>query len=264
MNRRAAYLDAMGVGPVWLLRAAAPEAPVAEPEEVAPSPTQPVPPPPALAETKSTDTAWADAGPAAPVSDDAIAAMDWSQLRSAVASCTRCSLCRNGGKPVPGSGARQARWMVVAGASNQADDKARQPLAGDPGILLDNMMKAVGLVRQEQVYVTNLVKCRPVGSSGAERAPAVDEVAACRPFVEREIALSGAALVLSLGQIAANGLRGEPLGQPLAASRGTVHEVHGVPLVATLHPGELLRQGADKAQAWIDLCLASAGDVGTN
>src|SRR5690606_33839003 len=93
-------------------------------------------------------------------------------------------------------------------------------------------------------------------ANGGDRAPTAEEAAACRPFVERELALTGAGVVLTLGQIAANGLLGKALQEPLAGTRGRTHALGAVPLVATLHPGELLRRGGDKALAWADLCRA--------
>jgi DNA polymerase len=200
----------------------------------------------------------AEAGPATAPADEDIAGMDWTQLRAAVAACTRCGACKDGHKPVYGAGAQQARWFVVAGASTAADEQAAQPLAGDTGKLLDNMLAAVGLSREQDAYVTNLVKCRPMSAKGGDRAPTADEATACRPYLERELALTNAGTVLTLGQIAADGLLGKPLSEPLSGSRGAVHELNGVPLVATLHPGELLRRGADKALAWADLCRARA------
>ena len=124
------------------------------------------------------------------------------------------------------------------------------------------MLHAVGLSRERDVYVTPLVKCRPTNAKGGERAPSEEEVAACRPFVERELALSGARTVLTLGQVAANGLLGRPLQEPLAGLRGQTHRFGGKALVTTLHPGELLRRGADKALAWADLCRARSLDGG--
>jgi DNA polymerase len=221
---------------------------------------EPVPPPP------ETDAAWDDAALPREATPEQIAAMDWDQLQLAIAACRRCSACRDGRAPVPGTGARQASWLVAAGASTAADEKARLPLAGDPGKLLDNMLAAVGLARTREVYITNLIKCRPTTTAGAERAPTADEAAACRPYLERELALTGAGTVLTLGQIAANTLLGRPLAEPLAGARGQAHALRAgerqVALVATLHPGELLRRGADKAQAWADLCRArAAGDA---
>lgn len=236
---------------------APPPAPVRPPERDpawGPIPVTAAPPPPA----------WTPPPPPEPepdpfaVDEAAIAAMDWDELRSAIANCQRCGACAGGAKPVYGAGAREARWFVSAGASSAADEKAGAPLSGEAGKLLDNMLAAVDLSRERDVYVTNLVKCRPTTANGGDRAPTQDEAAACRPFLERELALTGASTVLTLGQIAANGLLGKPLQEPLAGSRGAVHAFGAASLVATLHPGELLRRGLDKAQAWADLCRARA------
>ncbi len=296
-RRSAAFLQEMGITPLWSVRgaaghvhshvepapeqaaAAAPPAGYSEAHLPASSPPPSAPyseahlpassPPPSVpyseahlpnrAPTPVPDSAWGDEPAAPPATDAEIAAMDWTQLKAAIASCTRCDLCKTR-KPVYGSGALKARWLVAAGATTAADEKERQPLAGDAGKLLVNMLAAVELAREADVYATNLIKCRPVSGNGGDRAPTPDEANACRPYVERELALTGATMVLTLGQIAANALQRKPLQEPLAGSRGQVHELNGVKLVATLHPGELLRRGADKALAWTDLCLARAHD----
>jgi len=237
-ERDAAFLAEMGIAPLWQVRAAAPA-----PEEAV-APVAEVPPP----EVPVTE---------APAEPD-IGQMDWRSLNNAIAACARCG-CKDGKKSVAGDGARAAVWMVVAGATTVLDETERQPLAGAPGKLLDNMLKAVQLSREENVYVTNLVKCRLVSASGGERAPTADEVAACRPFVARELALCGAGVVLTLGQVATNALLDQPAQAPLAGSRGVVHQFNGAALVATLHPGELLKRPLDKALAWADLCLARGG-----
>lgn len=272
-NRDAAFLAEMGISPLWNARgseaapAAEAEAAVSAAVTVAPSapavaaaPYQPMPSP-APAPGSKIDTAWGDAAPPPPATDEEIARMDWRALNAAIAACSRCG-CKGERKPVLGNGARAALWMVAAGASTAADEQDRQPLAGDPGKLLANMLAAVRLSREENVYVTNLIKCRPTSANGGDRAPSADEAAACRPFLARELALCGAGTVLTLGQVAANALLGKPLQEPLAGTRGSVHQVDGVPLVATLHPGELLRRGADKALAWADLCLAKSANAG--
>jgi DNA polymerase len=214
----------------------------------------------ALAPVPPEDLAWDDAALPADASPEEIAQMDWDQLQLAIAACRRCSACRDGRAPVPGTGAKKARWLVAAGASTSADEKARIPLAGEPGKLLDNMLAAVELSRERDVYITNLIKCRPTTSGGGERAPTQEEAAACRPYLERELALTGAGTVLTLGQIAANTLLGRPLAEPLASARGRAYPLGAgeATLVATLHPGELLRRGGDKALAWADLCRARA------
>ncbi|WP_229219779.1 uracil-DNA glycosylase [Rugamonas fusca] len=198
-------------------------------------------------------TAWFDDAPAparpAPVSEQAIAAMDWPALKNAIASCTRCELCATRRATVQGRGHTGAQWMAITAAPNRLDEKEGRSVAGEAGQLLDNMLKAIGLTMESDVYLTGLVKCRPSGDDGAERPPTPDEVAACRPFLERELALTGAGMVLTFGQAAAKGLLG-------VASRGKVHRYGELPVVATYHPADLLRLPEDKAKAWADLCLA--------
>ena len=263
-SRSAAFLQEMGITPLWTLRGA-----TAEPEvEAAPvaEASTPQPAAPATAAARTTpavpagDSAWGEEPPAAPATDEEIAQMDWVQLKAAIASCTRCGLCQGGRKPVYGAGAQKAAWFVAAGASTTLDEKERKPVSGDAGKLLANMLAAVELSRESNAYVTNLIKCRPASANGGDRAPTLEEASSCRPYLDRELALTGATMVLTLGQIAANALQGKPLQEPLAGSRGQVHDINGVKLVATLHPGELLRRGADKALAWADLCLAKSHD----
>ena len=273
-SRSAAFLQEMGITPLWTLRGAvdaiieeviAAQAPAGYSEAHLPASSPPPSVPyseahlPNRAPTPVADSAWGEEPPAPPATDEQIAVMDWPQLKGAIASCTRCDLCK-GRKPVYGGGALKAKWFEAAGAATAADEKERQPLAGDAGKLLVNMLAAVDLARDTEVFVTNLIKCRPASANGGDRAPTMEEANACRPYLERELALTGAGMVLTLGQIAANALQAKPLQEPLAGSRGQVHDINGVKLVATLHPGELLRRGADKALAWADLCLARAHD----
>jgi uracil-DNA glycosylase family 4 len=283
-GRDALFLNEMGIGPLWQLRAVAPSAEASDdvaPEvaavqapdavaaaSVAPSAPVPVPDPAPVARGSTplsappyrnpppveSDAAWDDGSHAAPAAPD-VATLDWAGLRQAIAGCKDCA-CGEGRKPVYGAGPRQARWLIAAGTPSALDEQAGQPLSGEPGKLLDNMLHAVGLSRERDAYVTPLVKCRPVNAKGGERAPTPEEVTACRPFLERELALTGASTVLTMGQVAANGLLGRALQEPLAGVRGEVHKLGEVPLVATLHPGELLLRGADKALAWADLCRA--------
>jgi DNA polymerase len=225
--RSAAFLQEMGITPLWTPRNTQPEA--AAPET-------------------------------APAGGDDIAHMGWAELRAAMLECKRCSACKGGGKPVPASGPEQAVWFVAAGAATASDEKEGRPISGDAGKLFDNMLAAVQLERVETTYVSNLVKCRPLSANGGDRAPTADEVESCRPFLERELQLTGAHMLLTVGQVAANSLLGKPLPEALAGSRSTVHQFSGVNMVATLHPGELLRRPADKAMAWADLCLARQHD----
>jgi DNA polymerase len=181
--------------------------------------------------------------------------MEWPELQAAVRSCTRCRLCETRRAAVPGSGDEHARWMVLGLAPAPADEKAEQPFAGAPGQLLQNMLKAVDLSTQRGAYVTTLVKCRAVADDGGERLPAADELAACRPYLQRELALTGAGLALTLGGVTAKGLLG-------MAARGKVLRHGELPVVATFHPADLLKKPEDKARAWADLCLARSAHAG--
>jgi DNA polymerase len=203
-------------------------------------------------------TAWFDEAPApartAPVSDEAIAAMDWPALKTAVSTCTRCSLCDTRRNAVNGRGAGDASWIAIAAAPSRLDEKDKQPVTGEAGLLLDNMLKAISLKSDTDVYVTNLVKCRPSSPDGSDRVPTADELTACRPFFDRELVLTGATMGMTFGQFAAKGLMMGP------AARGKVmrYGAAELPVVATYHPDDLLRKPEDKAKAWGDLCLAKA------
>lgn len=269
--RDAVFLAEMGIGPLWQLRAA-PATEQGEPAQAVPEPVpEPVPAqvsaparvlsaPPYRDPEPQAAPAWVETPEAPP--EPGIEALDWDGLARAINTCTRCTACAGERRRVPGSGPRQAHWLVASGAPSSIDEQEGTPLAGEPGVLLDNMLQAVGLSRARDAYVTPLLKCRPVNARGGERAPTAEEIAACRPYIERELALTGAQLVLTLGQVAANGLLDQPLSTPLAASRDSVHAVGKARLVATLHPAELLQRGGDKALAWRDLCRARALDDG--
>jgi DNA polymerase len=181
------------------------------------------------------------------VSAQAIAAMDWNQLAAAAASCTRCALCRSRGNAVFGRGALDATLMVLGSAPNDIDEAAGAPVGGAPGQLLENMLRAIDLGPQ-QVYLTNLIKCRaPAGAATPE------QMAACQPYLERELTLlSHARTVLALGQQAAASVLPAGALQDALGARA---------VVATLHPAEVLQNeklpamARAKARIWGDLCL---------
>ena len=245
-------------------------APIASPAPVAasavpvatPTPAPAYAPPLSAAEpvasTEEDSTSWFDEAPAPPraepVSDEAIAVMDWDTLRTAVSTCTRCSLCETRRNAVNGRGAGQASWIAIAAAPSRLDEKENQAVAGEAGQLLDNMLKAIAVKPETDLYITNLVKCRPSTADGAERAPSGEELLACRPYLQRELALTGATMAITFGQYAAKGLMMGP------AARGKVmrYGAAELPVVATYHPDDLLRRPEDKAKAWGDLCLAKA------
>jgi uracil-DNA glycosylase len=179
-----------------------------------------------------------------------IARMDWPALKDAVRTCTACALHGRRTQTVFGVGDQQADWLFVGEGPGAEEDARGEPFVGQAGRLLDNMLLAIGLKRGRDVYIANVVKCRPPGN----RAPEPYEAGECEPFLLRQIALIQPRLIVALGKTAAgNLLRSEA---SVASMRGRLHAFHGVPLVVTYHPAYLLRNLPDKAKAWEDLCMA--------
>lgn len=181
--------------------------------------------------------------------------MDWPTLRDTVTGCEACGLCRGRRNTVFGVGNTRARWMLVGEAPGEQEDRLGEPFVGRAGQLLDRMLAATGLTRAEdeaerQVYIANVIKCRPPGN----RNPLPEEVAQCEPYLLRQVALVQPSLILAMGRFAVQSLLKSS--DPIGRLRGRVHDYHGVPLVVTYHPAYLLRNPADKALAWDDLCLA--------
>jgi len=177
--------------------------------------------------------------------------VDWPELESRVAACTRCALHATRTQAVFGVGSRAAQWLVVGEAPGAEEDARGEPFVGRAGQLLNSMLRAVGL-RREEVYIANVLKCRPPGN----RDPSPFEAAECLPYLEQQIALLKPRILLAVGRIAAqNLLRTE---SPLGRLRLHVHHFgrSQVPLIATYHPAYLLRTPADKRKAWEDLKFA--------
>ena len=240
-GRRLRYLQAMGIQ-LWVPRAApAPPAPAAPPETPGPVET---PPPPAPEATAGGEAAW-------------------ERLRAEVLGCTRCGLCERRTQAVFGVGDRQASWLVVGEGPGADEDRLGEPFVGRAGRLLDEMLRAIGLERGEGVYIANVVKCRPPQN----RDPRPEEVAACLPYLHRQIALLRPRLILAVGRIAAQHLLHTD--RPLAALRRRIWRLEapadlpagegppsGVAVVVTYHPAYLLRSPQDKRKAWEDLLFA--------
>jgi DNA polymerase len=184
--------------------------------------------------------------------------MDWAELESAVAQCVACPLSQTRKQTVFGVGNRTAEWMLVGEAPGAEEDARGEPFVGQAGRLLDNMLAALGLSRRgadrDAVFIANVLKCRPPGN----RNPEPGEVQECEPFLQRQIELVHPKIVLVMGRFAAQSLLGSDAS--IASLRGKVHriEIAGrrVPVVVTYHPAYLLRNLADKAKSWADLCLA--------
>ena len=191
-----------------------------------------------------------------------IATMDWDALARTAADCQACGLCAGRSHSMLSAQAgRRARWMVVGDPPDEDEDAAGQPFTGEAGLLLANMLKAVGATRGElapgleAAYVTTVSKCRPPQG----RVPQAAELAQCAAYLQREIALVQPAVILAMGRFANQVLLQDYPQEavlPLGRQRGQVYRYQGVPVLVTYTPQALLRQAADKAKAWADLCLA--------
>lgn len=192
-------------------------------------------------------TAWlARARP--DVRTDGVPGLDWDALEAAVRDCRLCGLCETRTQTVFGTGERKARLMVIGEAPGAEEDRRGEPFVGRAGQLLNSMLAAAGFERSE-VYIANVLKCRPPDN----RDPGAQEAARCLPYLRRQIELVGPAVILCVGRIAAQRLLGRE--ESLARMRGQVHTFGGVPVVVTYHPAYLLRSPTEKRKAWIDLKL---------
>ncbi len=249
--RRAQIWHAMGMGPLWQERGSAASAQAVEEVAVA-SHAPPASPAavPALAAARPVSAGTAR---------DEIAILPWDALQQAVSGCTACALSRSRKQTVFGVGHPQAHWMLVGEAPGAEEDVRGEPFVGQAGRLLDNMLGSIGLSRAADdpataVYIANVLKCRPPGNRNPEAA----EVAQCEPFLLRQIALLNPRVVLVMGRFAAQSLLATEAS--IASLRGRTHQIEvagrKVPVVVTYHPAYLLRNLADKAKSWADLCLA--------
>ena len=228
-GRRLAYLEALGVD-VYVRRALAP-APVQMPVQEA------LPAVPAL--------------PAAVAGAVPEASLDWEPLRAMVSACTRCSLHETRTQTVFGVGNPRAKWMFIGEAPGADEDRQGEPFVGRAGQLLTSMLKAMGFAR-EDVYIANVLKCRPPGN----RDPKPEEALRCRGYLDRQIELVAPSLIVAVGRIAAQNLLATDTA--LARLRGKVHTLgpRGWPLIVTYHPAYLLRSPGEKRKAWQDLLFA--------
>jgi DNA polymerase len=205
-----------------------------EPQEDHPiPPRKTMPAPPAIA-------------PAVPTADRAAALQI---IRDEIGDCTRCALHSGRHKLVFGDGSPSARLMFVGEGPGADEDAQGLPFVGKAGQLLNNMINAMGLKREE-VYIANVVKCRPPGN----RVPEPEEANTCSPFLFGQIDVIRPEVLVALGATAATYLLGQR--QPLAGLRGRVHFVRGTKLIVTYHPAYLLRDPRQKKEAWADLQIA--------
>ena len=211
MSRRAEVLAEMGIAPIWRLRT---QERVDKQSETIPSPE------------------------------------GWIPLRAAVSGCTKCGLHKTRTQTVFGVGDENADWMLIGEAPGAEEDRLGDPFVGQAGKLLDNMLAAIGLSRRNNVYIANVLKCRPPGN----RNPAPEEVEQCSPHLLKQIELIKPKLIVAMGRFAAQTLLNTDAA--VGSLRGRVHSYAGVPLIVTYHPAYLLRTLEDKAKAWEDLLFA--------
>ena len=220
------WLNAMGVDPFWIVED--------QPQALAP----------AAQATIEVPQAQTELPP------------DWDTLESQIRSCKRCDLCQGRKQAVPGSGDRQADWLLVGEAPGAEEDMAGLPFVGQAGKLLDAMMAALGLKRDKGVYLANAVKCRPPEN----RTPDSREIDACNAFLDQQIGWIQPKVILALGRSAAYAVLGQEAS--IQSLRGSVHyRQQGdqkIPVIVTYHPAYLLRQSAEKWKAWQDLLMADS------
>lgn len=230
---RREYLSAMGI-PIWELRATATATASA--------------PPSAHATPISANAATAPALARSPADPPLL---DWPQLENAVRECRACALHTSRTQTVFGVGNRSAQWLFVGEAPGAEEDRRGEPFVGRAGQLLNAMLLAIGLQR-EQIFIANVLKCRPPEN----RDPQGEEVNCCEPYLIRQIELIAPKIIIAMGRFAAHSLLKTDLA--LAKLRGQRLNYHGTPLIVTYHPAYLLRNPIDKRKVWQDLQLAQA------
>lgn len=262
-------LQEMGLGPIWKLRSQAVVPEASAPHAAGGIDVDPAPAPEPLEEGPVEDYALAFAGqednlievdvgdpvaavPAVDTRANAILRMDWPQLREAVAECTACALSKSRRNTVFGVGNQVAPWMIIGEAPGAEEDARGDPFVGQAGQLLDAMLAAIGMTRERDVFIANVLKCRPP----ANRNPEPEEVARCLPHLLRQVALVKPRLILLMGRFAAHALL--ETDASIASLRGRVHQVAATPAIVTYHPAYLLRTPLDKAKSWEDLVFARA------
>jgi uracil-DNA glycosylase family 4 len=187
--------------------------------------------------------------PVPTTSDVDVSQLGWPELQSAVSSCVACALHESRTNTVFGVGDYQAEVMVIGEAPSADEDQQGEPFVGSAGQLLNNMLLAIGYQR-EQVYIANILKCRPPG----DRDPQPEEVSQCESYLKRQIAMVKPKVILAVGRIAAHNLM--KVETPIGQMRGKLYQYGETPVVVTYHPAYLLRKPSEKAKSWDDLRFA--------
>lgn len=231
LNREQMLVE-MGISPLWVLRETQ-----AVPASI-PEPIMPISDAGEVAIEVPT-SALVSVGP-----------LDWPALEESIRHCRNCGLCQQRKQAVPGVGDRNPDWLFIGEGPGAEEDARGEPFVGPAGKLLDAMLAAIDLARGNRVYIANAVKCRPPNN----RTPEAAEMAACRPWLEQQIALLKPRVIVLLGKAAAHSVLGDD--RALGAMRGQRFDYQGVPVAVTYHPAYLLRNLPDKAKAWEDLLFA--------
>jgi DNA polymerase len=250
-SRRHLFLEEMGLTPVWRLRGQDSGVGIQDSESGIQDSGFGM-------QENGVDNALVLTAPEqAPDRAAAIARMNWGELKTAVVDCKACPLSKTRHQTVFGVGDEMADWLFIGEAPGAEEDARGEPFVGQAGRLLDNMLAAIGLKRGDNVYIANVLKCRPPGN----RNPEPFEVAQCNPHLLRQLELIQPKLIVALGRFAAQTLLDTDA--TIASLRGRIHRFQGVPTIVTYHPAYLLRNLPDKAKAWADLCLArkTMGDL---
>ena len=249
MDRREAILRELNIYPLWKLREQSAPGKVQGP--VVGHLTEPIEPTileavsqheavvfrePGLANSGQPKSGWSN--------------LNWPELKQQVTGCAACKLRAGCTQTVFGVGDEKADWLFVGEGPGADEDVQGEPFVGQAGLLLDSMLAAIKLKRGKNVYIANIVKCRPPNN----RTPAAEEIAQCLPYLHRQIELIQPKLIVALGKVASNALLGQEA--TLASFRNAQHDYHGIPVIVTYHPAYLLRSPTEKAKAWQDLCFA--------
>ncbi|MCW8883508.1 MAG: uracil-DNA glycosylase [Sedimenticola sp.] len=198
----------------------------------------------------ATPTDLSDAFAEDLIQESSVSQLNWTQLEARVAECTACELHKTRTQTVFGIGSQSAKLMVIGEAPGAEEDRKGEPFVGRAGQLLTAMLGAIGLSR-EQVYIANILKCRPPGN----RDPRSEESLSCAAYLQRQIALVNPRVILAVGAVAAHNLLQSD--EPVGRLRGKSHQLNGVPVVVSYHPAYLLRSPDQKAKAWQDLQQAA-------
>ena len=239
-SKRARAFEALDLGPVWVSRSRVAASAPARSDDEHLSDRQSSPSDPGSALARET----------LPIGVDE----RWKALGARVSACRACPLGSSRQNPVLGGGNTHAPWMLIGEAPGAEEDRLGEPFVGRAGALLDSILQAVGLDRNRDVYISNVLKCRPPGNRNPEPA----EVSRCEPHLAEQVSLVAPRLLMLMGRFASQTLLRTDAS--IASLRGRVHRIElggrTIQAVVSYHPAYLLRNPADKRLAWADWCLA--------